>query len=243
MRLGARMAVMVGLGLCSVLALSPQPSAQGDRRARPSTDAATPLHPALFGTREIYSPDVSAFVKWTDMLARFAAEQRTLRPCTPGSAADCEPAEWRRLVADLRGLDLRAKLERVNGAINSHPYVPSLANWGESNHWETPFEFLRRSGQCQDYAIAKYLLLRAAGVPAQQLRLVVLRDTRLGLDHAITAAYVGGEVLVLDNQRRDIARADEIRHYQPYYSINEEGWWLHIGPRARYAAAAEAGLD
>jgi predicted transglutaminase-like cysteine proteinase len=194
-------------------------------------------HPAIFGAREIYSPDLSAFVKWTGMLERFAAEERQEPACAPGAPPRCAPAEWRELLDQLAGLDLKAKLDRVNAAINRHPYVASMRNWGESNRWETPFEFLRRGGQCQDYAIAKYLLLREAGVPAAQLRIVVLHDMRLDLDHAVTVAYVEGRVLMLDNQFSSVIPADSVLHYQPYYSINEQGWWLHLGPNARYAAA------
>ena len=194
--------------------------------------------PALFGTHEIFSADSSAFFKWHGMLARFAAERRQARAlCAPSVAEPCEPAEWAAMVAELKGLDLRAKVERVNAAMNRHPYVPSYANWHESNHWETPFEFLRKGGQCQDYAIAKYLLLREAGVPASLLRVVVVRDTRLGLDHAVTVAYVNGEALVLDNQEQEVMPAARVVRYQPYYSINEQGWWLHRGAGARYAAA------
>jgi predicted transglutaminase-like cysteine proteinase len=199
------------------------------------TLSAAAAGPALFGTHEVFSPDNSAFFKWTGVLARFAAEQRSAaRSC---SAADgCPAAQWQALVASLAGLEPRALLERVNAAINRHPYVPSLRNWGESNYWETPFEFLRKSGQCQDYAIAKYLLLRAAGMPADKLRVVVLRDERLGLDHAVTIAYVGGEALLLDNQIRNVVPTASVPHYRPYYSINEQGWWLHRGASARYAA-------
>jgi predicted transglutaminase-like cysteine proteinase len=191
---------------------------------------------SLFGTREVYSPDNSAFFKWTGVLARFAAEQRSIaQGCKPGTIESCWPARWRALVATLDGLDPRTQLERVNDAINRYPYVPSLRNWGESNYWETPFEFLLKGGQCQDYAVAKYLLLRAAGVPADKLRVVVLRDTSLGLDHAVTVAYVGGQALMLDNQIRDVVPAASVHHYEPYYSINEQGWWLHQSARARYA--------
>jgi predicted transglutaminase-like cysteine proteinase len=202
--------------------------------AAPKPALASP-HIGLFGTREVFSPDSSAFYKWNGMLQRFAAEQRTAS-CPPTPASTCVPAEWRALVESLKGLGLRAKIDAANAAINRHPYVPSWVNWRESNHWETPFEFLRKGGQCQDYAIAKYLLLRAAGVPAERLRLVVVRDTRLGLDHAVTVVYVDGEALVLDNLRRDVVPASSVHDYQPYYSINEEGWWLHRGPNARYAA-------
>ena len=211
----------------------------------PSTAVAGP---ALFGTSEVFSSDNSAFFKWTGVMARFEAEQRhAARSCiiaadpSPSAhpsttAEDCPPAQWQALVAELAGLEPRAMLERVNAVINGHPYIPSQRNWGESNYWETPFEFLRKSGQCQDYAVAKYLLLRAAGMPADQLRIVVLRDETLGLDHAVTVAYVDGEALLLDNQIRNVVPAAGVHHYRPYYSINEQGWWLHHGPRARYAA-------
>jgi predicted transglutaminase-like cysteine proteinase len=195
----------------------------------------SPSHAALFGSREVFSPDNSAFFKWNGMLRRYAAE-RHATACAPGFSRDCVPAEWRALAESLKGLGLWAKVEAANAAINRHPYVPSWVNWHESNHWETPFEFLRKGGQCQDYAIAKYLLLRAAGVPKDSLRVVVVRDTKLGLDHAVTVAYVEGEALILDNLRRTVVPASSIREYQPYYSINEEGWWLHRGPNARYAA-------
>jgi predicted transglutaminase-like cysteine proteinase len=144
-----------------------------------------------------------------------------------GETTGCEPREWRRLVGLLSPLDLRAKLTAVNSLVNRYPYTPSAANWQEPNHWETPFEFLAKSGQCQDYAIAKFMLLRAAGVPNELLRVVVLRDRRLGLDHAVTVAYVEGEALMLDNRIPDVVPAASVLHYQPYYSINETGWWLH----------------
>jgi predicted transglutaminase-like cysteine proteinase len=219
------------LALLLVLGLPPTAQAAGD-----AVGSAAAGSPPLFGTGEVFSPDNSAFFKWRGMLARFAAEQQSAARGCPPNVADCAPARWQAMVAGLGGLDPRTMLDRVNAAINGFPYVPSMLNWGESNHWETPFEFLRKSGQCQDYAIAKYLLLRAAGMPADKLRIVVLRDTRLGLDHAVTVAYVGGAALMLDNQSRDVVPTASVRHYQPYYSINEQGWWLHRGAGARYAA-------
>ena len=185
----------------------------------------------LFGTEEVYSSDNAAFTKWNGMLARYRAQLAETESCD-----DCAATEWRELLARMTGLPFSAKLEAVNTAINRHPYVTSMRNWGETNHWETPLEFLRKGGQCQDYAIAKYLALRAAGVPADRLRLVVLRDMRLEIDHAVTVAYGEGEAWVLDNQSAVLAPAESLLHYQPYYSISEQGWWLHRGPHARYAA-------
>ena len=193
-----------------------------------ANQAGSPTYPALFGTGETYSPAIDRFYKWTGMLQRWVAERREARqPCMLGQIAGCEPREWRRMVDLLTPLDLRAKVDAVNSLVNRYPYTPSAANWGDANHWETPFEFLTKSGQCQDYAIAKFMLLRAAGVPNELLRVVVLHDRRLGLDHAVTVAYVDGEALMLDNQSPEVVPAASIHHYQPYYSINETGWWLH----------------
>ena len=182
----------------------------------------------LFGAHEAYSPSIDRFYKWTGMLQRWHAALREARtPCAAGQSTGCEPAEWRRLIAQLQPLDLKTKLTTVNALINRYPYVPSQENWREPNHWETPFEFLAKSGQCQDFAIAKFMLLRAAGVPNDALRIVVLRDMRQQLDHAVLVAYVDGVAMLLDNQIEGVVPASQVRHYLPYYSINETGWWMH----------------
>ncbi|HEX3971290.1 MAG TPA: hypothetical protein VHX19_08195 [Stellaceae bacterium] len=74
--------------------------------------------------------------------------------------------EWSRLIAVLAPLPLREKVIRANDALNHVPYVPTTRNWGRPMYWEAPLEFLAYGGQCQDYAIAKYMALRQGGVPA-----------------------------------------------------------------------------
>jgi predicted transglutaminase-like cysteine proteinase len=205
----------------------------------PATDNSFIEHPALFGSRETFSLSTWRFPQWSDMVNRTRAElDAAQHVCAPRENRDCMPAEWRSLLDGLQGLDLRAKLERVNDAINRHPYVPTETNWHRPMYWETPFEFLRYGGQCQDYAITKYNLLRQAGVPADALRMVVLRDTAIGLDHAVLVAYVDGEALLLDNLTPAIVTTDSVDIYRPYYSINEDGWWLHVGGNAMTRVAS-----
>jgi len=203
----------------ALLLWGPQPAAAG---------ANSPAQPSIFGTEEIFTPGIDRFYKWAGMLERWhEAKAEAVSFCAPGERERCMPQEWLRLVALLRPLDLRAKLTTVNALINRYPYTASETNWHEANHWETPFEFLTRSGQCQDYAITKYLLLRAADVPDDVMRLVVLRDDRQGADHAVLVVYVNGEALLLDNQLSEVTPTERIAYYRPYYSINESGWWLH----------------
>ena len=72
------------------------------------------------------------------------------------------------------------------------------------------------------------MLLRRAGVAAGDMRVVVVRDTDLGTSHAILAVNVDGADYILDNQIPEVRLASAVRRYQPVYSINETGWWLHM---------------
>ena len=175
----------------------------------------------LFRTRELHSANLTSFPKWRDMLMRFRHE---LAACTPGR---CRLDEWQQLVASLHGRKPMAQLKLVNKAINRHRYIEDWANWELADYWETPLQFLDRSGDCEDFAIAKYLALRAGGMPAEDMRIVILRDRQRYRTHAVLAVYVGKRVLILDSLYDAIVEADVIGHYEPIYSINEQGWWLH----------------
>ena len=205
--------------------------------ADPAPARAQAGFPRIFGADERQSYDIAPFTNWTRVIARAQHEMTAATVvCAPGVTAACEPAEWREALQAMAGMSLRQKVDYANAAMNRHTYVPSLVNWGTSSYWETPFEFLRRSGQCQDYAIAKFVLLRAAGVPNDSMRLVVVRDTLSRLDHAVLVVAVDGTGLVLDNQSPSVLPAEAVRRYIPYYSINENAWWQHAGLNLRTAS-------
>jgi predicted transglutaminase-like cysteine proteinase len=139
----------------------------------------------------------------------------------------CTHAGWKNTVATLRLLPALQQLREVNTRMNAHPYIPDYTGWGVEDFWETPFEFLKKSGDCEDYAIAKYLLLRAIGWPADRLRIAIVRDRNLNIGHAVLIAYLEGVTFVLDNQTGQILPEAQVHQYLPIYSVNEEGWWLH----------------
>jgi len=187
-------------------------------------------YPDLFGTRELHSENLTMFPKWRGMLDRYAAERRTCQ------AGPCKDYGWGALVDGERGKDLPTQLREINGAMNHRPYVSDLANWHVQDYWATPLEFMARGGDCEDYAIAKYMALRELGFPVDDMRVVVLNDLNLGVAHAILVVYVKGTALVLDNRISTVIPADAIRHYRPVYSINEHGWWLHRSETGNIAA-------
>lgn len=192
---------------------------------------------SLFGSSETQSFNLAPFTKWTGVVARWKREEATAKgECTAAADADCVPPEWARLLDDLKGLAFEPTVERVNAAMNAHPYVPAIENWGVSEYWETPFEFIRRGGECEDYAIAKFMLLRALGIPNDRLRFVLLHNFRNGQDHAVAVAYADDDILLLDNLLSEVTSTTNVTWYKPYYSINETSWWLHAMPAGPVAA-------
>ena len=182
---------------------------------------------SLFGTQEVRTADLAPFPKWTGVLVRYQSEIDNGEACGKGAASRCDHKRWRRFLAGIEGKAALEQIRAVNKEFNRHRYVLDPVNYGVPDYWATPFQFLKLDGDCEDYAIAKFMALRALGFDNESLRVVVLRDLNLKLAHAILVVYHEGRVLVLDNQISDIVEATAIRHYRPIYSVNESAWWLH----------------
>ena len=196
-----------------------------------STARARVLDGGIFGYNEVRSDDLGPFVKWTGMLDRFLREDGdTGGDCASTSYNACHHREWQSLIADLRGQDLDAQLDRVNRFMNARRYIVDPINWGVRDYWATPGQFFRKQGDCEDYAIAKYRTLRQLGLSDAQMRIVVLQDLNLGIPHAVLAVATPDGTMILDNQITQVVDDRVIRHYQPIYSINESAWWLHRPP-------------
>jgi predicted transglutaminase-like cysteine proteinase len=149
-----------------------------------------------------------------------------------GGAVSCESSTctakgWREFIAGLQGKDVQTQLKEVNRAMNAKKYILDIKNWGQEDYWATPYQFLKKNGDCEDYAIAKYMVLKELGLRVEDMRVVALQDLNLNLGHAVLVVYVGEQPMLLDNQIASVVPANSIRHYQPVFSINEEGWWLH----------------
>lgn len=178
-------------------------------------------YPALFGTGESRSGNLEPFPKWTGAMERYRQEAQGARS---------ERIEnWHLFLQSIRSLPVREQITQVNDYMNKTEYLVDSVNWGKVDYWATPKQFLGQKGDCEDYAIAKYLSLRALGMPAESLRVVVLQDTNLDILHAVLAVYVGKEIYILDNQINQVLEASAIHHYEPIYSINETHWWRHRG--------------
>jgi predicted transglutaminase-like cysteine proteinase len=190
----------------------------------PAATAASKTPPdSIFGTKELHSSNLNMFPKWRDALRRFDTE---LKNC---SGTACKAKEWNAFLDSVRTLPREEQVRAVNREMNDKPYVTDPVNWHMADYWATPLQFLRKDGDCEDYAISKYMALKALGFRTDELRIVVLQDTNLNVPHAVLVVFLEGRALVLDNQVNGIVPAASIHHYHPFYSINEDGWWLHRG--------------
>lgn len=128
-------------------------------------------------------------------------------------------------------------LSAVNRLVNRRPYRSDAANFGESEYWASPLEFLARSGDCEDYAIFKYALLRHLGLPADSLRVVLLKRKADGLGHAVVAAYLDDKVYILDSATAVVRRQSEVSGYTPLFSFNERSRWAHVATASAPSAS------
>ncbi|MDP6350620.1 MAG: transglutaminase-like cysteine peptidase [Alphaproteobacteria bacterium] len=195
--------------------------------------AADPV-PSIFNSTEIRKEGLKPFPKWTGALEKYFAERDGVEGgCEAPKFNRCHYKKWFALLEGLEGKKLKDQLKAVNKKLNSNKYIVDMINWGVKDYWETPGEFFEKYGDCEDYSIAKFLSLRALGVPAESMRVVVVKDLNLDVAHAILAVYTPKKVLILDNQLSIVVEARRIRHYRPIFSVSETGWWKHINKKKR----------
>jgi len=198
-----------------------------------ASTVAPPRGPEPFGLFTFRAPEGAVWAKWRGVSRDIAKDIDTMAQCRAVSEA-CAPATNRfiAVIDKARALDGRARLDAVNRAVNQAiVYMTDMQQWGVEDLWSSPLStFASLRGDCEDYAIAKYVALREAGVAADDLRIVLAHNNALGEDHAILAARLDAQWLILDNMRGEVvAEADE-KHLAPLFAIDQGGVKLFAAP-------------
>ena len=138
---------------------------------------------------------------------------------------------WADMIEQLIGIELSQQLKKINEFFNrSIFYTEDAAAWGQSDYWATPFELLTTSrGDCEDYAIAKYVSLRLLNVPDDALRIMYVYATT---GNTKTAHMVMGVVLdetcyILDNMVSSIRTLEMRPDLTPVFGFNMSQLWVH----------------
>jgi predicted transglutaminase-like cysteine proteinase len=151
----------------------------------------------------------------------------------------------------LRGQGELDRVEAVNRYVNGRvQFVDDSHQYGRADLWAAASDTLRRGrGDCEDYAIAKLQMLRAAGVSDRDMYLVIAKDLVRRADHALLVVRSGGHMLVLDNGTNRILDADDISDYRPVLTFSANGAWTHgyrrpiaplVGPMTMASATVAA---
>lgn len=146
---------------------------------------------------------------------------------------------------DTPGAELDA-LRTVNLYFKRIPFVQDPAHWGVEDYWATPAEmFASNGGDCEDYSLAKYFLLKELGVPVGRLRITYVKAIRLNQAHMVLAYYAtpGAEPLILDNLEDAVRLASERPDLVPVYSFNDEDLVLVQGARKGNPSVIRAWRD
>jgi predicted transglutaminase-like cysteine proteinase len=201
--------------------------------AAPVTAPMTSEEP--FGLFTFRAPDGLLWEKWHGVETRMRAEAKLVEACRADDR-QCDNASRKFVaLANSAGVaDARTRVEIVNRGINQAVrYVSDLEQHNVADSWSSPLETLAAgSGDCEDYAIAKFAVLLDAGIPEKDLRVLLVRDMAVRQDHAVLAVRVDGRWLVLDNRRFGLAETNALPYFMPLFAIDHGGVSLFAAPYA-----------
>lgn len=146
---------------------------------------------------------------------------------------------WEKLINSNQEISDRDKLWLVNCFFNSTIQARADDTTTDSyDYWQSPLETLIRGiGDCEDFALAKYISLRLMGIPAERLLITMVYYPAYSQMHGVLAYYPiqKKDPYVLDNilfkylgQKGSHIVPMSIRmkahHLRPLWAINEDSF-------------------
>ena len=131
----------------------------------------------------------------------------------------------KQLISDLQNADILKKIESVNDFFNNISYSSDMDTYGVTDYWATPSEFLAKGeGDCEDYAIAKYFLLKHLGIDSNKMFITYVSVSSYTQAHMVLTYFeiVNSEPLVLDNFNEKLLPASKRDDLKPIYYFNPE---------------------
>jgi predicted transglutaminase-like cysteine proteinase len=211
-----------------------------------STAAIASDHPAVttppiegrepFGLFGFRAPDGLLRRKWNALRPEIDNDNKVLAQCREDvTACPSHVAQLTRLIDAVRTKLGFAQLDEANRSINAAiRYVSDIAQFGVPDRWSSALAtFATAKGDCEDYAIAKYVVLQQAGFPQDNLRIVLVRDRSVRQDHAVLAARLDDRWLILDNRwPRVVSDTEAARNLVPLFALNQSGVFMLTAPYA-----------
>jgi len=178
-----------------------------------------------FHTRTTGTPIGHLAQKWQPVERAIRDELKTVAACSAATNNCTSDAaiKFRNIMNEASGYEGRARLAHINRAVNlAVKYISDTEKHGIPDHWATPFDTLvSGKGDCEDYAITKFALLRAMNWPAKDLRIVLVYVSPKREYHAVEATHLEHDWLILDNAHSIIVPDTKLPSYHPLFVIDE----------------------
>lgn len=225
--------IVLGLLLLSAGIFWHTNSAETATLADLATGAQNRRTDALLGYDEFPSHNFSALPQWERIIHYMQDKEPSFTLCLTDYDACLTDND--RLLSDFinknKNLPVIERVRATNNYFNQWQYTTDQDNYYLSEYWSTPDEFLQKSGDCEDYAIIKYFVLRHMGVDDSQMRIVTVFDSIRSIGHAVLAFYLtDNDIIILDSLSDGLFEDRMYKHYVPQYSLNETTRWLHTAP-------------
>jgi len=118
----------------------------------------------------------------------------------------------------------------VNRFFNQLEYRPDIKTWNKKDYWASRLEFLGKGqGDCEDYAVAKFLTMVQLGVPEKKLFLTYVKAVGYpDAAHLVVTYYKepGTVPFVLDNYIKKILPATQRTDLIPVYSFTASDLYI-----------------
>jgi predicted transglutaminase-like cysteine proteinase len=182
----------------------------------------------LFGTVE-FRGSLKVLPQWIRVMKIAQQQIKTYSECT---GETCSPValSWKKILQEAQGKPPMEQLKKVNRFFNQWPYRLDAELFGMPDYWTDPGTFMKLSGDCEDYSIAKYYALKELGFDIHNMRIVVIKDRIRNIGHAVLAVYFDQTAYILDNLSDLVMDHKKFAHYIPQYSVNEKYRWAHVMP-------------
>jgi predicted transglutaminase-like cysteine proteinase len=213
--------------------------------AEPNIAPLTPSPPVAlpFGLAATPVSFGQILTKWNGVEVKIRNDNEILTHC------DADPQDCPKAARNFLGIVMQgrtrgglARIGTINRAINlAIEPMSDMAQWGVPDRWSDPIEtFTTGRGDCEDYAIAKYVALTAAGISPEDVKLVIVRNTAADEDHAVVAVRNDGHWIILDNRWLTMVRDVEMAKAVPLFVLDDAGVAAFAPPVRTVARGAPA---
>jgi predicted transglutaminase-like cysteine proteinase len=168
-----------------------------------------------------------------------------------GPQAYKDVQELIQLISMLRSAPESEKLQQINDYFNQKiTFIDDIDLWKQTDYWSTPLETIGlRAGDCEDFSIAKYIVLQLANVDNDKLRLTYVKaelvndGRKVSRAHMVVSYYRNpqAEPLILDNLVPEILPAGNRADLFPIFSFNKQG--IFVGSSNKPKGEAESHLS